>query len=524
MISVIDTLHALGNFPVVNADEVQCGTSRLDAVLNASAIEVSKKANKEYVDNNFAKKSEIPSVPTKLSQLQNDAGYSTFSGNYNELSNKPNIPTKTSQLQNDSGFLTQHQSLTDYAKKTDIPTVPSKVSAFENDKGYLTQHQDISGKADQASLNATNANVSATSERVDRNTTKISDLQAQIDSLVIEAAGDSNPEVVQARTDSSGVTHETLKTRIDTEVNNLKSDIYNLRTLSGTIVITDTYNGHYIDKDDGHVSDNAEWTATGFIALNPNSIYTIDKGGLGAIYDKNKQFVSGLRISDDSVPFMFETDDDVRYVRFSCLTTRFETLKISYVPKEISNLHNDIINLRPFASKSVFGTTRTGYYINVYTGELGNNADWTSTDYIALNPNSKYTINIDGLGAVYNADKSFNYGIRPQGVTPVVINTGEEMLYMRYSANSERFAELEIKHEPISGDSAHEFKPALTWTNGKYRSYDTGIIRNNDNFAYTNNIPVNPKDVIITNEEPNDHVCFLIGMVNMSVVYLPAAS
>ena len=46
------------------------------------------------------------SIPTKTSQLQNDSGFTTFSGNYNDLSNKPTIPTKTSQLQNDSGFIT----------------------------------------------------------------------------------------------------------------------------------------------------------------------------------------------------------------------------------------------------------------------------------------------------------------------------------------------------------------------------------------------------------------------------------
>lgn len=37
----------------------------------------------------------------------------------------------------------------EYAKKTDIPEVPTMVSAFTNDAGYLTEHQDISGKADK---------------------------------------------------------------------------------------------------------------------------------------------------------------------------------------------------------------------------------------------------------------------------------------------------------------------------------------------------------------------------------------
>lgn len=62
------------------------------------------------------------------------------------------IPSKTSDLVNDSGYLTEHQSLSEYAKKSElfskdyndltnkptIPTVPTNVSSFTNDSGYLT--------------------------------------------------------------------------------------------------------------------------------------------------------------------------------------------------------------------------------------------------------------------------------------------------------------------------------------------------------------------------------------------------
>ena len=41
------------------------------------------------------------------------------------------------------GYLTEHQSLEEYAKKSEIPTVPTKVSAFHNDAGYLTEHQSL---------------------------------------------------------------------------------------------------------------------------------------------------------------------------------------------------------------------------------------------------------------------------------------------------------------------------------------------------------------------------------------------
>ena len=55
-----------------------------------------------------------------------------------ELSLKANssdIPTKTSQLVNDSGYLTEHQSLVDYATKSEIPTLTSQLT---NDSGYIT--------------------------------------------------------------------------------------------------------------------------------------------------------------------------------------------------------------------------------------------------------------------------------------------------------------------------------------------------------------------------------------------------
>lgn len=47
------------------------------------------------------------------------------------------------------GYLTQHQDLSEYAKKSEIPT---KVSAFENDAGYLTQHQSLADYAKKTEL------------------------------------------------------------------------------------------------------------------------------------------------------------------------------------------------------------------------------------------------------------------------------------------------------------------------------------------------------------------------------------
>lgn len=82
------------------------------------------------------------------------------SGSYNDLSNTPSIPTKVSDLDNDSGFLTQHQDISGKANSSDLaavatsgdyddllnkPSIPSNVSDLTNDSGFIS---DVSDKAD----------------------------------------------------------------------------------------------------------------------------------------------------------------------------------------------------------------------------------------------------------------------------------------------------------------------------------------------------------------------------------------
>lgn len=65
----------------------------------------------------YAKKSEIPDVPTKTSDLDNDSGFITNS-------DIPPIPSKTSDLDNDSGYLTSENDPTvpSWAKQQNPPT------------------------------------------------------------------------------------------------------------------------------------------------------------------------------------------------------------------------------------------------------------------------------------------------------------------------------------------------------------------------------------------------------------------
>lgn len=129
----------------------------------------------------YADLTDTPTIPTKVSELQNDNKYLVAVPSeyvteqelaaelaqksdinhihkYEEIIGVPTIPTKVSELENDSGYLsavpteyvTEDELVVELAKKsdgghvhkyeeiTDVPTIPTKVSELENDNGYLT--------------------------------------------------------------------------------------------------------------------------------------------------------------------------------------------------------------------------------------------------------------------------------------------------------------------------------------------------------------------------------------------------
>lgn len=156
-----------------------------DSELNAKGYLTEQQSLTDYAKkselHNHDNKSVLDGITSaKVSSWDNK---STFDGNYNSLTNKPTIPTVTNDLtdtlksnydtayshsqsshapsnaQKNSDitkteietkltgnitshthnqYLTEHQSLTDYALKTDIPTVPTKTSQLTNDSNYLT--------------------------------------------------------------------------------------------------------------------------------------------------------------------------------------------------------------------------------------------------------------------------------------------------------------------------------------------------------------------------------------------------
>ena len=157
-----------------------------DYALKSEIPSIDGLATESFVSGEIAK-IEIPAVPTKVSELENDANYLTehqdITGKQDKIEDLDTIRSlANSALQEvpaeyvteteleSKGYLTSEDAdlkyapigsegvdLSSYATKEyvgeeiakiEIPVVPTNVSAFVNDANYLTEHQDITGKQD----------------------------------------------------------------------------------------------------------------------------------------------------------------------------------------------------------------------------------------------------------------------------------------------------------------------------------------------------------------------------------------
>lgn len=144
--SNIDLTDYVKSVNGVRPDET--GNVQITVPDSGGNVDLTGYATEQYVkdyaqpEGDYALRSEIPSVPVKSVngktgavsltatdvKARPDSWMPTASdvGALPSSTVIPTVPTKVSEFTNDAGYLTEHQDLSEYAKKTEIPSVPVK--------------------------------------------------------------------------------------------------------------------------------------------------------------------------------------------------------------------------------------------------------------------------------------------------------------------------------------------------------------------------------------------------------------
>lgn len=104
----------------------------IPVVYSGGSIDTSHLLSKAEAEKTYAKKTDLPSVPSKVSDLENDAKYIT-------LEDVPKVELPDNLATTD--MLAEYQPKGDYALRSEIPTmpyVPTNVSELINDAKYAT--------------------------------------------------------------------------------------------------------------------------------------------------------------------------------------------------------------------------------------------------------------------------------------------------------------------------------------------------------------------------------------------------
>ena len=200
-------------------------------VATSGDIDLSNYVTKDTVYTKEQTDALIPSVPSKVSQLENDSNY---------LSSIPGEYVTDTEL-NAKGYLTEHQDLSAYALKTEIPTVPSL-------DGYATTEY----------VNNAVSNI-PTTDLSNYYTKSETYSKTEVDTLVANSGGSSSGGTTEPTTPTptpDPTPTPTYNVTIESSTNEIKVG-GSYKTL--TAKVTDA-NGNDVTSD--YSNDNFVWTCS----------------------------------------------------------------------------------------------------------------------------------------------------------------------------------------------------------------------------------------------------------------------
>lgn len=202
--------------------------------------------------------------------------------------------------------------------------------ALENKADLSTVNFALSGKADNEDIN---------------------DLQSQIDLIITPVTQDS--EVQNARVDVEGVTHSTLKDRLDSET---EKALFSISELNGITGVTWHNNGYIGTDGDIHTGDIHRYYSDFIICRSGDITYTAEtdhNNVLGiSFYDSNLTLISGeSNVAESGTEVTSTVPNGAAFCRISSKDTILSISGIKFsesqLAKSLQNIYSSIPNVTP---------------------------------------------------------------------------------------------------------------------------------------------------------------------------------
>ena len=411
----LNTLKEISDKLKDDSDAVSVLTSQISGKADTDKVYSKTEADATFIKehqslDDYAKKTEVSGLATKseVEAVENKIPDVTGFALKSEL---PVVPTKVSAFENDANYLTEHQSLDDYAKKTELSglatkeelqtvenKIPTKVSELENDSNYLTEHQDLSDYAKIVDVSTSLEEKANTAEVVSK---------ADYDALMARFN-----YLEKYMNDYLALTQQQLEEKNDEIINNLSPDkkTVDIITPMESIVVPDAQNTAYTINVPLQNNATVELTSNKYAYLNNTSEEPVDVAFTRTISQEESETASNPTL----------------YITGSYGSITLENISVSQKDTDENEVDNVIITENNTKSVSLTASLKDGAVItnNSNCAVTINNKNSAGSDAIVVAPNSTVTLQSGTFNELSSTVGESTLYINKAHIKKLIVNKG----------------------------------------------------------------------------------------------------
>lgn len=303
---------------------------------------------------------------------------------------------------------------------------------------------------------------------------------------VVQNIGESTTNVISQNTVSNELSY--LKNYIESE-----TEILLDKSTKNLFNLYDIIEDHYLD-DNGYLIPLEGWFTSNYIDVSISEYYSLSKGGFVRYYDIARNDIGGQRIIDNNT--LATIPAEAKLLRFSTISSQLNGIQVEagnvvtdyepYIQFKTSSIPiKSIIGSAVSSNLYFYGSSTLGKLL--FNGVISDNPDYFISDYIVIEPNTKYTANFSVFYACYDKDYIMLSSGLVSSTNPLTSPNNSK--YIRISS---------IIGEILNACMLHKGETAIPYQS--YKLLDASIVGNvvseySEGFTKSRNL-FNPKYII----------------------------